>query len=172
MFFSTTMIFWPHLARYPAQIIPLCPAPMTTPSYSNILAITFGLKRLERFVLLERLERRCGSNRSNHSKRFSRALQLQIFLHNAPAVITRSRDHGIRRMHRRADLIKPCNRRAVVGDLLNRPLSTHLRRDLPRHPNRAAPQVRPAPGYVEWVHGDFHLDVLVGEISRVATPDS
>jgi hypothetical protein len=39
IFFSTTMIFWPHLAKYAAQIMPLCPAPITTPSYSKILAM-------------------------------------------------------------------------------------------------------------------------------------
>jgi hypothetical protein len=66
------MTFWPHFPRYPAQIMPLCPAPIITPSYSRIFAMNEHPKRFERFELLERLELRRRSNRSNRSSRSKR----------------------------------------------------------------------------------------------------
>src|SRR5262245_18662765 len=151
--------------------MPLWPAPMTTPSYSRIFAMpvdlhglnvlnnawfktfqsfnrcaqfkpspssspaTRGRMRwgLERFERLERLEPPPEILRI--------LLQVQVFLHNPPTVVSRPGDHRIRGMHGNPDLVQVFDRRPVVGDLFDRPSRTVLARDLACDPNRTAAHI-------------------------------
>src|SRR5215510_11323726 len=129
------MIFWPHLARYPAQIMPLCPAPITTPSYSN----TFGIL----YIFISDLNASMSSIGTAgtsgtigtmwpSSRSFN--LQLEIFFHHLPTIATRSGDDGVRGMGSDPDLVQPLYGRAIIRELFHRPISSHLSGDLACYP--------------------------------------
>src|SRR5262245_10264515 len=98
-------------------------------------------------------------------------LQLEIFFHHLPAIASGASDDRIRRMRGDPDLIQSLYWRPISRELFHRSIGTHLFGGLACHPNRTSPHMGPAAGDIEWIHCDFHFDVIVSEIRSVAPPD-
>src|SRR5262249_7043509 len=152
--------------------MPLCPAPITTPSYSIIFGIFFRvIERLELFERLEHFVVQIVPAVQIVSKPSTSNLKLQVFFHHLPTIATRSGNDGVRRMRGDPDLVQPLYGRAITRELFHRPISSHLSGDLACYPNRTAPHMEPAAGDIKWIHCDFHFDVIVRVVGGIALPD-
>src|SRR5262245_55503062 len=152
--------------------MPLCPAPITTPSYSNTFGIfTFPLSDLNASMSSIGTAGTIGTIGTMWRSSRSLNLQLEIFFHHLPTIATRSSDDGVRGMCGHSDLVESLYWRAISRELFHRPLGAHLFGDLACHPNRTAAHMGPAAGDIEWIHRYLHFDVIVRKVGGIAPPD-
>src|SRR5882672_7628249 len=101
--------------------MPLCPAPITTPSYSNTFAIfCVPLNDLNVLNCLNVLNTSVGQIVPTVPAvqivygTSTLNLKLQVFFHDLPTIAPGSGDHGVRRMRGDPDLVESCNRGPIT----------------------------------------------------------